>query len=135
LGITNNLETQDVTYRELNLRVGLRRHFCFLLSTKAIPQPRETRSNGYQLLLTRATLNRLSLHGPCATAERRAQRGAAMSSDPFYFSGRVETLKKFHSQVLPLSGENGKTWERSEEHTSELQSLRHLVCRLLLEKK
>src|SRR5258705_9236976 len=27
------------------------------------------------------------------------------------------------------------TFERSEEHTSELQSLRHLVCRLLLEKK
>src|SRR5258705_9132415 len=25
--------------------------------------------------------------------------------------------------------------QRSEEHTSELQSLRHLVCRLLLEKK
>src|SRR5438045_7518289 len=25
--------------------------------------------------------------------------------------------------------------DRSEEHTSELQSLRHLVCRLLLEKK
>src|ERR1035441_10933858 len=29
----------------------------------------------------------------------------------------------------------GKRDERSEEHTSELQSLRHLVCRLLLEKK
>src|SRR5262245_1889898 len=28
-----------------------------------------------------------------------------------------------------------RTAERSEEHTSELQSLRHLVCRLLLEKK
>src|SRR5437899_5016172 len=30
-----------------------------------------------------------------------------------------------------------KEWQefRSEEHTSELQSLRHLVCRLLLEKK
>src|SRR5258705_6304783 len=27
------------------------------------------------------------------------------------------------------------TCRRSEEHTSELQSLRHLVCRLLLEKK
>src|SRR5262245_65770399 len=27
------------------------------------------------------------------------------------------------------------TFSRSEEHTSELQSLRHLVCRLLLEKK
>src|SRR5205814_6633481 len=29
----------------------------------------------------------------------------------------------------------GCTRRRSEEHTSELQSLRHLVCRLLLEKK
>src|SRR5262245_62418459 len=29
----------------------------------------------------------------------------------------------------------GSTVARSEEHTSELQSLRHLVCRLLLEKK
>src|SRR5438045_4776443 len=28
-----------------------------------------------------------------------------------------------------------RRWWRSEEHTSELQSLRHLVCRLLLEKK
>src|SRR5258705_5379217 len=28
-----------------------------------------------------------------------------------------------------------KVEKRSEEHTSELQSLRHLVCRLLLEKK
>src|SRR5258705_4425497 len=28
-----------------------------------------------------------------------------------------------------------RDYERSEEHTSELQSLRHLVCRLLLEKK
>src|SRR5438045_5622137 len=34
------------------------------------------------------------------------------------------------------SGVNAaKKRERSEEHTSELQSLRHLVCRLLLEKK
>src|SRR5947199_4211627 len=29
----------------------------------------------------------------------------------------------------------GRVRLRSEEHTSELQSLRHLVCRLLLEKK
>src|ERR1035438_10806768 len=28
-----------------------------------------------------------------------------------------------------------RAFHRSEEHTSELQSLRHLVCRLLLEKK
>src|SRR2546422_5542954 len=30
---------------------------------------------------------------------------------------------------------NARTLERSEEHTSELQSRLHLVCRLLLEKK
>src|SRR5258705_3244235 len=45
----------------------------------------------------------------------------------------------------PVRGSTGSTTmveqpgqiavERSEEHTSELQSLRHLVCRLLLEKK
>src|SRR5947199_483127 len=33
-------------------------------------------------------------------------------------------------RVFPVLGQ-----QRSEEHTSELQSLRHLVCRLLLEKK
>src|SRR5258705_10089304 len=46
-------------------------------------------------------------------------------------------------ETLSVSGdESSATWisrsmpdERSEEHTSELQSLRHLVCRLLLEKK
>src|ERR1039458_1778318 len=32
------------------------------------------------------------------------------------------------TEVVPVAS-------RSEEHTSELQSLRHLVCRLLLEKK
>src|SRR5947199_8030158 len=38
----------------------------------------------------------------------------------------------------PVQGEDPQARQhapRSEEHTSELQSLRHLVCRLLLEKK
>src|SRR5947199_7592825 len=33
------------------------------------------------------------------------------------------------------AGPDADAASRSEEHTSELQSLRHLVCRLLLEKK
>src|SRR3989442_4304537 len=37
--------------------------------------------------------------------------------------------------VPPLEWRNGKLILRSEEHTSELQSRPHLVCRLLLEKK
>src|SRR5205814_5796003 len=36
-------------------------------------------------------------------------------------------------EILQCAG--GSPLPRSEEHTSELQSLRHLVCRLLLEKK
>src|SRR5262245_8667641 len=36
---------------------------------------------------------------------------------------------------VPLVLRQIPIWNRSEEHTSELQSLRHLVCRLLLEKK
>src|SRR5437899_8046216 len=36
---------------------------------------------------------------------------------------------------LSVSSPQPPTQTRSEEHTSELQSLRHLVCRLLLEKK
>src|SRR5471030_3390828 len=49
-----------------------------------------------------------------------------------------------YTTLFRSPGEHDKTFEatcgfakdhRSEEHTSELQSLRHLVCRLLLEKK
>src|SRR5262245_63029706 len=42
-------------------------------------------------------------------------------------------------RILAHTGSSGREvgteTTRSEEHTSELQSLRHLVCRLLLEKK
>src|SRR5205814_3211887 len=37
--------------------------------------------------------------------------------------------------LTPRSARTSSEPMRSEEHTSELQSLRHLVCRLLLEKK
>src|SRR5262245_65025367 len=37
--------------------------------------------------------------------------------------------------VMSTNPRRAGTIPRSEEHTSELQSLRHLVCRLLLEKK
>src|SRR2546425_1758319 len=37
--------------------------------------------------------------------------------------------------LMPLSSSSERADHRSEEHTSELQSLAYLVCRLLLEKK
>src|SRR6185437_5041414 len=49
---------------------------------------------------------------------------------PISVPGVGVALRVF-SILLALAG----TWARSEEHTSELQSLAYLVCRLLLEKK
>src|SRR5258705_3380174 len=40
-----------------------------------------------------------------------------------------------HTPTIVEEFHMGEPHVRSEEHTSELQSLRHLVCRLLLEKK
>src|SRR5437899_2752655 len=42
---------------------------------------------------------------------------------------------RFECEGFVKDGEGAGIFHRSEEHTSELQSLRHLVCRLLLEKK
>src|ERR1035441_2000350 len=39
------------------------------------------------------------------------------------------------NHIIRHGGRRRRSQRRSEEHTSELQSLRHLVCRLLLEKK
>src|SRR2546425_3893374 len=47
----------------------------------------------------------------------------------------VEGLANGTFQILTASTEIGQGTKRSEEHTSELQSLAYLVCRLLLEKK
>src|SRR5262245_30674689 len=45
------------------------------------------------------------------------------------------SIRNFAGNGVNLAGPAGARLVRSEEHTSELQSLRHLVCRLLLEKK
>src|SRR5438045_7594461 len=77
----------------------------------------------------------LSLHDPLpiSVAAERRRRHAACTELRCAVGGRtgfnrrclMEARITAQSQSLP----------RSEEHTSELQSLRHLVCRLLLEKK
>ena len=47
----------------------------------------------------------------------------------------VRGIDKLADAVVSTLGPNGRNVIRSEEHTSELQSRLHLVCRLLLEKK
>src|SRR5947199_8414226 len=52
-------------------------------------------------------------------------------------SASLTTLASFSASPssIMVSWSSSSCSMRSEEHTSELQSLRHLVCRLLLEKK
>src|SRR5258708_38949676 len=50
--------------------------------------------------------------------------------------GNIQCIEHFPTQLKPESFcERFRLQLRSEEHTSELQSPDHLVCRLLLEKK
>src|SRR2546425_3142109 len=53
-----------------------------------------------------------------------------LATDRIYRLMIAQRIK--HSEKVEILGDDGK---RSEEHTSELQSLAYLVCRLLLEKK
>src|SRR5262245_63882117 len=57
----------------------------------------------------------------------------AMSNRNFYWRNHIQKFV-LDSGMVPVSPFMLFDY-RSEEHTSELQSLRHLVCRLLLEKK
>ena len=50
------------------------------------------------------------------------------------FQIQIKSLKN-QGIILALASKNDEITARSEEHTSELQSRRNLVCRLLLEKK
>src|SRR5947209_16693455 len=53
-------------------------------------------------------------------------------ADPRYLACSIETKSEI---VAPIFVHGEVVGERSEEHTSELQSRQYLVCRLLLEKK
>src|SRR5258705_3810295 len=65
-----------------------------------------------------------------------AQVGAVRSMDrELLVKNIVSTVKLARLFGLPIVHSTVNVKSRSEEHTSELQSLRHLVCRLLLEKK
>src|SRR5262249_61865647 len=64
---------------------------------------------------------------------RRPPRSTLFPYTTLFRSVFEVCAKHLHSPVVPPSERIGV--ERSEEHTSELQSLTNLVCRLLLEKK
>src|SRR5690625_397903 len=64
-----------------------------------------------------------------AAGKQRHEAVTFVPCDPFY------RIYDAHGNRFDYNGNHAFILERSEEHTSELQSRGHLVCRLLLEKK
>src|SRR2546422_3418332 len=64
---------------------------------------------------------------------------AVMKAGQYAYRDRKQRKRQFRAlwiaRINAAVREHGMTYSRSEEHTSELQSRLHLVCRLLLEKK
>src|ERR1039458_1816395 len=74
---------------------------------------------------------------PCGRAPLRpgSYPRASRPSRFAWYSRRVERYSLHGFSAGAGTWRCPGRYKRSEEHTSELQSLRHLVCRLLLEKK
>src|SRR5258707_9958018 len=72
---------------------------------------------------------------------RRPPRSTLFPYTTLFRSLTGKTIMIFVSHQLPVNApgephlDRAAVWDRSEEHTSELQSRQYLVCRLLLEKK
>src|SRR2546425_8794248 len=73
----------------------------------------------------------LSLHDALPISHRDSHSAAASYAAAADGGQAVEALPDADPRAARARGEK----KRSEEHTSELQSLAYLVCRLLLEKK
>ena len=81
-----------------------------------------------EIIRLRAKLNEILAHhtkAPLSKLEQDTERDYFMSADEACEYGIIDKVLASHAAID----------ERSEEHTSELQSRTYLVCRLLLEKK
>src|SRR5205823_14869785 len=84
------------------------------------------------------TLFRSKAASHAAPLARRQRPRLGLGGPPGAHAGRplrCATRKLIQSEVRACVVKPGISSLRSEEHTSELQSLAYLVCRLLLEKK
>src|SRR5690625_5367893 len=106
--------------------------------------------NGYSIKMSRTTDKTVSLHERTRMANNwgahyllsiHVNAGGGTGFESFIYNGsfrnktRTNELRSvIHKNIIEATKfvDRGK---RSEEHTSELQSRGHLVCRLLLEKK
>src|SRR2546422_6785396 len=70
-----------------------------------------------------------------ASSEARVPSKFTRNTEASVVPSTATHMSPTSSVVTARSIVNTNRWKRSEEHTSELQSRLHLVCRLLLEKK
>src|SRR2546426_6944182 len=74
-----------------------------------------------------------ALFGPACPPARRFTAISPRTPESSPFSAHFRSVTSWYTR--PPNGATRSTTQRSEEHTSELQSPCNLVCRLLLEKK
>src|SRR5437899_9265046 len=99
------------------------------------PRPWRRARRGGTLVCRRSAARRPALEAPplrWKTPALPTTRLLFSFFSPVLIHGEGRASRAVHACRLPEGMASGI---RSEEHTSELQSLRHLVCRLLLEKK
>src|SRR5262249_62358951 len=100
---------------------------------------RPPRSPSFPRAARRTHTPPLSLHDALPTSRLRKTPGNDSLASPVA-NLRKEEIRRVISIVagqdtVQIAGRIRKFLDRSEEHPSELQSLTHLLCRLLLEKK
>src|ERR1035438_1481373 len=87
--------------------------------------------------LKRRRPDRASIEKSCFSTQQTQKSFSTMASDrPFRSAVSANSSARSLAGIRAILFKPSSPQScRSEEHTSELQSLRHLVCRLLLEKK
>src|SRR5690606_40635869 len=84
----------------------------------------------------KAIPNIKSLHyGPPAKTHQRDVVDNSFSYNLLVYFDTMEDIDTYENHPIHLAAIDKYSKNRSEEHTSELQSRENLVCRLLLEKK
>src|SRR5690625_6677848 len=75
----------------------------------------------------------MELHTPLFNRHNRGMKLTPEGKKLIVYAEKILSLTNEMKKVIQSSDEPSGKLERSEEHTSELQSRGHLVCRLLLE--
>src|ERR1035441_10912879 len=128
LGVERSSDAEEIkmAYRKLALKY----HPDKNPGDKAAEEKFKELGEAYEILSDPQKRALYDQHGHAAFDRRAGAYAGGAFHDPFDIFREVFGGGGIFEDLF-----GGGRGDRSEEHTSELQSLRHLVCRLLLEKK